>query len=120
MPLKIITLEDLELTEEEMQEIIDTEWGRHIPPLIAVGRGNRAINKAVAEKCMEILNRSINPMELVKNLLEANKIEIDKHNEISEEVEDSMELAQTLLDKGVTVDPDYLDKISKDSDNAKL
>ena len=92
MSLKIITLEDLELTEEEMQEIIDTIWGRHIPPLIEVGRGNRAINKAVAEKCMEILKRSINPMELVKDLLEVN----------------------------VTVDPDYLDKISKDSDNAKL
>ncbi len=91
MELKIITLEDLELTEEEMQEIIDTIWGRHIPPLVAVSRGNRAINKAVAVKAMEILNRSINPMDLVKDLLEAN----------------------------VTVDPDYLKKISKDSEDAK-
>ncbi len=91
MPLKIITLEDLELTEEEMQEVLDTEWGRHIPPLVAVSRGNRAINKAVAEKCMKILNSSINPMDLVKAMLEENEIEMDKHN-----------------------------KISKDSDNAKL
>ncbi len=72
MKLKLITLEDLELTEEEMQAVIDKEFGKHIPPLVAVSKGNRAINKAVAVKAMEILNRSINPMDLVKDLLEEN------------------------------------------------
>ncbi len=87
MPLKIITLDDLKLTDEEMKEALSKAYGTPITSdLLVFTISNKAINDAVAEKAMEILNRSIDPTTLVQYLLESRY--------------------------GIT-DPDYLKKLSE-------
>ena len=38
------------LTDEEMQAAIDAEYGQHVPPLVSIGRGNRAVADAATAK----------------------------------------------------------------------
>lgn len=44
------TIEDGLLTEEDIQTAMDKSFGRHVPPLVAVGSHQRAIAHAAARK----------------------------------------------------------------------